>query len=508
MPNYPSPGIFIEHKTFYPSELKLRTGGLAGFVGITQRGPLHTPVLVRNLEEFKDTFGAMIPEGFLPWAVQGFFENGGKACQVVRVAHQDDPDQERNAAPARFTLFDREQQPRLEIQAVEAGAWGNHLNFTVVPLEGEKKSFHLFLKYHKTQEEFLHLSLDPRDPNYAPEAVNRRSRWIRMQALRIATEKYPGMPMLENVCLESGRDGLADMQAGDFIGRLLPGGQATGLQLFQNLPEVTLLAVPDAVNPLLHAQENYAAAVTAVYQQLILLCESHPLRFCLLDAPAGASGDNILAWRAKFDSSRSALYFPWLRMADSDSGRVAVRPASGHLAGIYARLDRETKMLKHPANEIIRGAIGTTFDVDDKLQELLNPRSVNAIRVLRGQGIKVWGARTLSSNPEWRYINTRRLLSHVEQTLTEGMQWVVFENNNHDLWKTVIRSTTAFLLELWRAGYLSGAIPEEAFYVKCDEETNSEEARAAGILIAEIGLAIAKPAEFIVIRIKEKTMEE
>ena len=163
-------------------------------------------------------------------------------------------------------------------------------------------------------------------------------------------------------------------------------------------------------------------------------------------------------------------------------------------------------MHKAPANEIYRGAVGLKYGVTDAEQELLNPKGVNCIRDFKRRGIRVWGARTFSSQPEWRYVNVRRLFCMIEQAIQEGTNWVVFEPNTRDLWKKIVRNITSFLLLLWKDGALFGDSPEEAFFVRCDDELNPPESIDAGYVIIEIGIAPAKPAEFVVFRIAQKAL--
>jgi phage tail sheath protein FI len=176
-------------------------------------------------------------------------------------------------------------------------------------------------------------------------------------------------------------------------------------------------------------------------------------------------------------------------------------PPSGHIAGVYARTDNERGVHKAPANEIVRGALGLKYNVSKGEQDILNPKGINCIRVMQGGGIRIWGARTLSSDPSWRYINVRRLFIMVETSIERATQWVVFEPNDHRLWKRVTRTIAAFLTLVWRQGALFGETPEKAFYVKCDEETNPPETIDVGQLIVEIGMAPVKPAEFVIFRI-------
>jgi hypothetical protein len=211
-------------------------------------------------------------------------------------------------------------------------------------------------------------------------------------------------------------------------------------------------------------------------------------------------------WRntVNYDSTRAALYYPWIEIGDMNgSGRTKLVPPSGHIAGVYARTDSTRGVHKAPANEVVRGALGLEVVVTKGEHDLLNPVGINVIRSFPGRGIRVWGARTLSSDPSWRYINVRRLFNMVEESIERGTQWVVFEPNDSMLWGRIRRDIGAFLTNVWRTGALFGTSPEQAFYVKCDEETNPKELRDVGQLVVEIGMAPTKPAEFVIFRISQ-----
>ncbi|HTR55501.1 MAG TPA: phage tail sheath family protein [Kofleriaceae bacterium] len=275
-----------------------------------------------------------------------------------------------------------------------------------------------------------------------------------------------------------GRDGL-------FIGRDGGPGARTGLKCFEEVDEIAIVAAPGQTSP-------------AVQDALLSHCETRKDRFAILDSPETITGgvDKLPKPR---DSKYGAYYFPWIQVYDPDKGNIFV-PPSGHIAGVYSRTDSERGVHKAPANEIVRGALGLKYNVSKGEQDLLNPKGINAIRFMNG-GIRIWGARTLSSDPSWRYINVRRLFIMVEASIERATQWVVFEPNDHRLWKRVQRTIASFLTLLWRNGALMGTAPEQAFYVKCDEETNPPEVIDAGQLVVEIGLAPVKPAEFVIFRI-------
>lgn len=274
------------------------------------------------------------------------------------------------------------------------------------------------------------------------------------------------------------RDGL-------YIGRDNGPGQRSGIKCFEEVDEVALLCAPGQTSP-------------AVQDALLSHCETRKDRFAILDSPETIHGgvDKLAKPR---DSKYGAYYFPWIQVYDPEKGNIFV-PPSGHIAGVYSRVDAERGVHKAPANEIVRGALALKYNVSKGEQDLLNPRGVNAIRFMNG-AIRIWGARTLSSDPSWRYVNVRRLFIMVESSVERATQWVVFEPNDHRLWKRVQRTITSFLTLLWRTGALMGTTPEQAFYVKCDEETNPSDVVDAGQLVVEIGLAPVKPAEFVIFRV-------
>ncbi len=275
-----------------------------------------------------------------------------------------------------------------------------------------------------------------------------------------------------------GRDGL-------FIGRDGGPGARTGLKTFDEIDEIAIVAAPGQTSP-------------AIQDALLSHCETRKDRFAILDSPETITGgvDKLPKPR---DSKYGAYYFPWIQVYDPEQGNVFV-PPSGHIAGVYSRVDSERGVHKAPANEIVRGALNLKYNVSKGEQDLLNPKGINAIRFMNG-AIRIWGARTLSTDPSWRYINVRRLFIMVESSIERATQWVVFEPNDHRLWKRVQRTISSFLTLLWRNGALMGTSPEQAFYVKCDAETNPPEVIDAGQLVCEIGLAPVKPAEFVIFRI-------
>jgi phage tail sheath protein FI len=281
------------------------------------------------------------------------------------------------------------------------------------------------------------------------------------------------------------------------------------LEKLESIDEVAIVAAP--LPP-----DTAADALNAVQAALVAHCEKMEDRVAILDSGRDIADDNLVVtadatgiWRpAANPKGYAAFYFPWILVADplgQPGDRVAV-PPSGHLAGIYARSDAERGVHKAPANEVILGALDVSYPVSKILQGSLNPVGVNCIRSFNGT-IKVYGARTLASDPagdpEWTYISVRRLVNFLRESIEEGTQWVVFEPNAADLWSKIRRNVSAFLNGQWAAGALVGATPEQAFYVVCDETTNPSDVRDLGQVVTEIGVALVRPAEFVIFRISQ-----
>ncbi|HEU5370047.1 MAG TPA: phage tail sheath C-terminal domain-containing protein, partial [Ktedonobacterales bacterium] len=292
----------------------------------------------------------------------------------------------------------------------------------------------------------------------------------------------------------------------------------TGLAVLEEVDEVAIVAAPGYTDP-------------ASYDALLTHCENLRDRVAILDAAPEVPDTNLLTKVAATpvsspkqpgdsvpeeagsaglrprpsDGGYGAFYFPWITIRDPLApDRIVSVPPSGHIAGVWARNDAQRGVHKAPANEIVRGALNLTYRLTRDEQGELNQMGVNCIRFFPGEGIRVWGARTLANvGSEWTYLNVRRLFNMIEESIALSTKWIVFEPNDRTLWKSIRRDATAFLTRLWRDGALMGRTPEEAFFVKCDEETNPEENIDAGMVVVLIGIAPVKPAEFIIFRISQ-----
>lgn len=244
----------------------------------------------------------------------------------------------------------------------------------------------------------------------------------------------------------------------------------------------------------------------AVQEALLELCERRGDRFAILDPPVGASPQEVLDLQGELAArlpaaTRAALYYPWLEVADPAAGEGTVTvPPSGHLAGLYARVDRERGVWEAPANEEVRGVVALERRLSDGEIEALAPAGVNPLREFGDRGVRVWGARTLSSANAWKYVNVRRYLTYLEQSLGRGTEWAVFEPNDERLWHHLESVAGSFLMQEWLRGALQGTKPEEAFFVRCDQTTMTREDIAGGLVICQVGVAPLRPAEFVTFR--------
>ena len=297
--------------------------------------------------------------------------------------------------------------------------------------------------------------------------------------------------------LQGGSNGSVRTATPDaFLGKDDGPGKRTGLQAFQENGNVSIMAIPGVTMP-------------EVQAGLVGFCEGKKSCFAILDVPMELKKTNDVAnFRDMYDSTYAAMYHPWLEMYDAGSKRSAYFPPSGAMAGIYARTDVERGVHKAPANEVVRGCTGLSCAYNEGEQDVLNPIGVNLIRSFTGRGIRVWGARTISSNGLWKYLNVRRLFIYVEESIKANTSWVVFEPNSTELWDRVTRTIETFLSTCWRDGALAGSTPSEAFFVECGPTTMTQDDIDNGRLICQIGIAPVKPAEFVIFRITQKTASE
>lgn len=277
-------------------------------------------------------------------------------------------------------------------------------------------------------------------------------------------------------------------------------GLASTLEVSAGLRDVATVAAPGGW--LLAGADPRSVA------QILLAHVARPgsRRFAIVDPPAQYDVATIRTWRAGLDSRDAALYHPWIVAPDAH-GATATQPPSGFVAGIYAAVDRARGVAKAPANEVVPTATALAASLTLAQQELLNPRGINCIVAQTGRGIRLWGARTLGSDPDWKYVNVRRLVRWIASSIEDGIGWAQFEPNEDETWARVRRVVETFLLTLWRDGALCGVKPEHGFFVRCDRATMSQSDIDAGRLICEIGIAPVRPSEFVIVRIATHTAD-
>jgi uncharacterized protein len=272
------------------------------------------------------------------------------------------------------------------------------------------------------------------------------------------------------------------------------------LQALEEAAEVSIVAAPGSTYVAAGAPVDRAPA-DAIGDLLIRHAERMRYRIALLDSVNGLDLAGVRAQRDRIDSSYAAFYYPWVRAADPLTTGDMLLPASGFVAGIYARVDAQRGVSKAPANEVVRLAVGLERIVDATEQESLNAAGINCFRVFDDRGVVLWGARTTTADPDWKYVNIRRYVAFLEHSIDRGLQWAVFERNGDALWYNVHRCVENFLSVQWRSGALIGSTPEQAYWVRCDRSTMTQQDLDSGRVICVVGVALLSPAEFVIIRI-------
>jgi len=516
MPEYLSPGIYVEEVERGAKPIQGAGTAMAAFIGFAASGPCDQPVLVTNWSQFVETFGALDESGrrqphidgaYLSHSVYAYFANGGGRCYVSRIAPAVMP-----TAIARLAIPSATSEGSTALSLSRRGELTSDLEIQIsgvspkAPKDGPAV-FSVKLRAGDIEETYEKVSMAPDDAQYVVTLLNEKSSLVQLEVPTKSSargKKVPdaALPKAGTYVLRLSQAAqLPQVNFNQFIGDVAARSGAQGLEVAD---DVTMVCCPD----LMSAFESGALdrdGVKAVQLAILNHCERMGDRFAILDALPGLTPQQVANWRlheAGYDSKYGGLYYPWIEVMGPD-GKPMRMPPSGHIAGIYARSDAERGVHKAPANEIVRGALRTTLQITKGEQDTLNPIGVNCIRSFTGRGLRVWGARTLSSDPAWRYINVRRLFSYVERSIEIGTQWIVFEPNTPDLWARVKRDVGAFLTNVWRDGMLFGRTPSEAFYVKCDEELNPPEVRDLGQLVIEVGLAPVKPAEFVIFRMSQ-----
>lgn len=541
MPEYLSPGVYIEELSG-PKPIQGVGTSTGAFVGIAERGPINSPQLITNLTQFGDVFGSFMPKAFLAYGVQHFFAEGGTRCYVIRAFKPSaaptptdpTPDLSRIdlVVPAVAATVGPPATPAiaastLSVSASSVGKWGDRLSVSIgapgfsPDADPADPRFKLSVFFDDVLVEvFDQLSLNEFDgdtdfpnPDHVEVRINGVSKYIVVDDLsqnraQIAPPDITTAP----VALEGGHDGAAlgtGFLPADLIGAVSTAiNPASGLNAFDAVDDINIVAIPDLVNPGFSTADARDGTLMAM-----TYCTNRKDCFFVADTPGGISPQAALAYKrgttpagTAFNTKFAALYYPWIYATDPITGKRKLLPPSGAVAGSYSAADVRVGVHKAPAG-MEDGYLNAAADIERIItkgeQDTLNPEGVNVIRKFPDAGVVIWGARTVSSDPEWRYVNVRRLFNFLEESILKGTQGLVFEPNDKSLWKRIIRDVGAFLKIQWMEGKLVGDKPEKAYFVKCDEETNPPEIVDAGMVVTLIGVAPSKPAEFVIFRIRQ-----
>lgn len=467
MAEYLSPGVFIEDYPSVPPMEGVSTS-VGGFIGTSERGPVNEPVYITSWNSYIEKFAYGMDSPFLPnsdlaYSIYGFFQNGGKKCYVIRTAHE-------TAEAAECSLKDPD---TILINAKDEGSWGNNLSISITANKVNESNFDIVVKLNdEVVESFSDVSNSEGD-KYWVDIVNDSSNYI----LAIS-----GTLQVKDGTFSGGADGIDDLDDNDYV---------NSLPVFDTVDDVNLIAIP-------------GQTTDAVYKGMIAYIENRGDIFGIFDSPETATVESVLELRKKTTCKAGELLFPWIRVSDplSPSGKTRVCPPSGHVMGVIARIVIDRGVWKAPAGTeaVVRGAIETTVYLPQGETDRLNPAGVVSILSKPNAGIVVWGARSMSADSSMRYVSDVLLDNYIKKTVYNSTQVFVFEPNAPETWSRVVSSIEGFLDTLWRDGGLYGDSASEAYYVKCDEDLNTESVRKAGKMITEIGYASKKPAEFVIFR--------
>jgi phage tail sheath protein FI len=528
MPEYLAPGVYLEEFEIGAKPIEGVSTSTLGILGETERGPV-VPKLVTNFENFRRMYGGYFPNSYLPYALEGFFANGGKRCYVGRVLGKDaktstislagsgspPPEPPRKAAekgtdqPPPPEKKKNPDSGQFVLKAMGPGEWGNRIAVQIedAGLHGRNPElFKMKVVYWTQKPDKI---VDPTDPvnekdpayrkparieiydNISPDLAsgdNFRKKLSGVSVLVDFEQMDEGRPAnMEFKFLSGGANGKT-VTLEDYKGKTEGGaGNESGLLGLEQVNDISIVCVPKEMEGLNDA--------------VVAHCEKMNDRFAILQSKE--NDESVEKLMPPLDSKCAAFYYPWIKVIDPLTQSKKLVPPCGHIAGVYARSDTQRGVHKAPANEALRGAVELQFRIGKPQQDILNPRGVNCIRVFPGRGIRVWGARTVSSDPIWKYINIRRLFLYIGESVEQGTQWVVFEPSNERLWARVKQTVTQFLLGVWRTGALMGSSQGEAFFVRCDRSTMTQDDIDNGRLVCVIGVASTKPAEFVILRVAQ-----
>ena len=560
MPEYLAPGVYVEETSFRAKSIEGVSTSTTAFAGPTRKGPTAgQPVLITSFGDFERIFGgfgnlqfgaAEVPN-YIAHGVRNYFDNGGARLFMARVYNPSGGD---GIARTSFIGGDADNVNNLRFIARSPGRTGNGtvtvtLSRSAVttlalaraplgtlildgdevfvrgaagfvddadaafagPLSGDEffVTANVLIRDGEGNEMFYeNLGLAAGHPRYIGDLLNPAPpRLVDQLELAFALQLGTGVTAFRLYEILDGITNTAQAFTGGTDGGEPATASYTGpLDELARIDDIAIVAAP--------GYSTFADRI-GIQDALRTHAEARKAyRFAVLDTRQGILPQEALVDKSVLDSSYAAIYYPWIltsnplsRPDDVSIPREIALPPSGFICGIYARNDISRSVSKSPGNEVVRGAIRFERNISHGEQELLNPRGVNCLRFFPGRGYRLWGARTASSDPEWKYIGPRRYFLFLEHSIDRSTQWAVFENNGPQLWANIREAVVSFLYNEWRSGNLLGVTPEEAFFVRCDRSTMTQNDLDNGRLICLIGVAVLKPAEFVIFRIGQKTAD-
>lgn len=469
MAEYLHPGVYVEEKKFGTPPVTGGSTSTGAFVGFTPRVKSE-PVFISSWTDFvnQTALGADSPymkNSYLAYAVYGFFNNGGKRLWLVSAT-------DGTEAVASGALTNGV-SGSINFSAKDAGAWGNKLSVKLVA--GEKAGFYnVEVTVDGTVVE-IHKNVNLGTESNLIGVVNENSRYVNVDT---DDETIDATAVDVATALTGGADGLTGVTDENIV---------SAIKKFDAVDSINLLVVPESQSQTVVSEAlAYASGRKATF---------------VADAGMNDTFESVQTFKANFSSEFGAMYFPWVEVIDpiGTVKKTKYVPNAGHVAGMIARTDTERGVFKAPAGTEagLRGVIGIKTKINDAQQDVLNPKGINVVRAFSDTGIVVWGARTLANT----YLNVRRELSFVQDTILNSTKWAVFEPNNEDLWRKLRNDITGFLRGRYALGAYRGASEGEAFFVKCDGELNTTAEVNAGRVNTEVGVSINKPGEFIIFRV-------
>jgi uncharacterized protein len=510
-----TPGVYIQEGPPAGRPIEGVATSVAAFVGLAPAGPVNTPTQVTSWTDFARTFGTgqngpYMEGAYLAHCVKGFFNNGGTIAWIVRVgtntfegrpmaalpsAEADAPEPfDIVLKPGVATVDDEDKPIDYEVDLEEEAAPEPPPGVDPKNSAPPAKTYKVTVKGPGDPEVFEGLTGTP-GPKYLATVVSDGSKLVDIfpsGELLSSAEMIPAANSYKLAPHEPAPNPTSDALLGT-------PDRMTGLSGLSLADEVTIVCLPDLMTLRFSTDD-----IVSVQGQAVQWCAAGR-RMAILDPPPALNGQEILDWRTNHvqPSPFATLYWPWVQVKDPISKTTIDIPPCGHIAGAWAGTDASRGVHKAPANVGLAGVVGLGFAVNDSGQDELNRLGVNCIRTFPGRGTLVWGARTLETDGEWKYLNVRRLFNYLMASILQSTQWAVFEPNDEVLWGQLRVSVSNFLTRTWRTGALFGATPDEAFFVQCDDETNPPDLIEAGQVNVKIGVAPVKPAEFVVFEISQ-----